>query len=111
MRAGDMARLTRAAAAAGALGRGRSALLRRLVQAADGHQAPTVRAHAVRALGGACRADPRLLALAEVQAGIGRALKARPPLPPPCAGKTLLRPCCSEAGSGSAPDAEAVLPW
>jgi len=79
MRAGDMARLARAAAAAGALGRGRSALLRRLVQAADGHQAPTVRAHAVRALGGACRADPRLLALAEVQAGIGRALKARPP--------------------------------
>ncbi|KAK9845361.1 hypothetical protein WJX81_004388 [Elliptochloris bilobata] len=70
----DAARLARAAAAAGPLGRGRSALLRRLVEAADGRQAATVRAHAVRALGGACKADARLLGLAEVQAGVNRAL-------------------------------------
>ena len=116
MRAGDMARLARAAAAAGALGRGRSALLRRLVQAADGHQAPTVRAHAVRALGGACRADPRLLGLAEVQAGIGRARKARPP-PHRCRrparqefAAALLR-CSAQECSGSVPDTVTVLPW
>ena len=38
-------------------------------------QAATVRAHAVRALCGACKADSSLLGLAEVHAGVSRALK------------------------------------
>jgi hypothetical protein len=74
--------LARAAAQAGPLGRARLPLLRALADATDAaKQAPTTRAKAVRALGGAVRIYPGLLALPEVAAGVTRALKARSSCP------------------------------
>ena len=70
--------LARAAVQAGALGRGRLPLLRRIADATDpSKQAPATRAKAVRALGAVVRVDAGLLALPEVQAGVGRALRVR----------------------------------
>ena len=72
----DGALLARAAAAAGAEGRARASLLGALVEASDpGRQAPTARAHAVRAVAAAVRADARLARTQEAQLAIGRALR------------------------------------
>ncbi|KAK9829724.1 hypothetical protein WJX72_007528 [[Myrmecia] bisecta] len=72
----EAVRLARAVVQGGPLGRSRSTLIKWLVEACDvARQNTTTRAKAVKALGAVIEADPRMLGLPEVQAGINRALQ------------------------------------